>query len=171
MADIAPFATDAGVHMLYITHGGALHGYARRALGDDGLAEDAVQETFARAWKAGDHYDPERGTTRTWLFAILKNVIIDLAKARDRAAGAPVLVASDTDEIDRILLTWQVEAALISLRDEHRIALVEIYYKARAYADVASELGVPVGTVKSRVYYALKNLRLILEEQGWDGHA
>ena len=66
-----------------------------------------------------------------------------------------------------MLVAWQVEEALQKLSGEHRDALVEVHYKARPYHDVAHDLGVPVGTVKSRVYYALKAMRLALEELGW----
>ena len=66
-----------------------------------------------------------------------------------------------------MLTAWQVEEALRMLSDEHRAALVEVHYKGRSYNDVAASLGVPVGTVKSRVYYALKAMRLALEELGW----
>ena len=66
-----------------------------------------------------------------------------------------------------MLLSWQVEEALQQLSSEHRAVLVEVHYKGRSYQDVAQELGVPVGTVKSRVYYALKAMRLALDELGW----
>ena len=65
------------------------------------------------------------------------------------------------------IVAWQVEEALQKLSDEHRAALVEVHYKSRPYHEVAHELGVPVGTIKSRVYYALKAMRLALEELGW----
>jgi RNA polymerase sigma factor (sigma-70 family) len=55
---------------------------AHRALNDDGLAQEAVQETFLRAWRAADRYDPKRSSLRTWMFAIARNVTIDLARAR-----------------------------------------------------------------------------------------
>ena len=60
-----------------------------------------------------------------------------------------------------------MEEALQKLSEEHRLALVEVHYKGRAYQDVAVDMGVPVGTVKSRVYYALKAMRLALDELGW----
>jgi RNA polymerase sigma-70 factor (ECF subfamily) len=71
------------------------------------------------------------------------------------------------DDLDRLLSCWQVEEALRKLSPDHRVVLVETYYRGRPYGDVAAELGVPVGTVKSRVFYALRALRLALEELGW----
>jgi len=166
-------ATDDGVRAVYAAHGPELYRFAMRSLGDRGLAEEAVQETFVRAWRAADRFDDELGSLRTWLFAIVRNVVIDLSRARAVRPGlASVDGASDdtlfVDEaFDRVLTTWQVEEALRMLSEEHRAALVEVHYKGRAYSDVALGLGVPVGTVKSRVYYALKAMRLALEELGW----
>jgi RNA polymerase sigma-70 factor (ECF subfamily) len=169
-------ATDDAVRAVYAAHGGELYRFARRALGDAGLAEEAVQEAFLRAWQAADRFDDRLGSLRTWLFAILRNVVIDLSRAR---AVRPRLAAVDrTDElqvdlasaesIESVLVAWQVEEALGMISAEHRLALVEVHTKGRSYAEVAVEEGVPVGTIKSRVFYGLKALRLALEELGWN---
>jgi RNA polymerase sigma-70 factor (ECF subfamily) len=158
------------VREAYAAHGAELYRFALRSLEDEGMAEEAVQETFIRAWRAGDRFDPELGSLRTWLFAILRNVIIDLGRARAARPG----VAEDVPEaghepLDAALLTWQVEEALRRIGDEHRRVIVETRIYGRSYAEVAAELGIPEGTVKSRVYYALKALRVALEEMGFDG--
>jgi RNA polymerase sigma-70 factor (ECF subfamily) len=163
---------DEAIRSVYAAHGPELYRFARRSLGDAGLAEEAVQETFVRAWRASASYDPARSSQRTWLFAILRNVVIDLARARRvRPPVASIADGSDPggtdDEIDRVLTTWQVEAALALLDDDHRQALVEVHWRGRPYADVALDLGIPAGTVKSRVYYGLRTLRGALEAQGW----
>lgn len=166
-------ATDEGVRAVYAAHGPELYRFAVRSLGDRGLAEEAVQETFVRAWRAADRFDDALGSLRTWLFAIVRNVVIDLSRAR---AVRPGLSGADTasddgafvdEAFDRVLTAWQVEEALRMLSDEHRTALIEVHYKGGAYNDVALDFGVPVGTIKSRVYYALKAMRLALEELGW----
>lgn len=164
---------DAALRAAYAAHGHELYRFARRSLGDAGLAEDAVQETFVRAWRASGSYDPARSSQRTWLFAILRNVVIDLARARRvRPPMAPdpdgdAVAPSVDDEIDRVLTAWQVEAALAELHADHRRVLVEVHWRGRPYAEVAAELGIPAGTVKSRVYYGLRALRGTLESQGW----
>jgi RNA polymerase sigma-70 factor (ECF subfamily) len=154
----------------YDAHGAELYRFATRSLGDAALAEDAVQETFLRAWRASASYDPARSSQRTWLYAILRNVVIDMARAR--RARPPL--ATDAggegtvdDELDRAVTVWQVEAALAELDDAHRHALVEVHWRGRPYADVASDLGIPAGTVKSRVYHGLRAVRSRLEAQGW----
>ncbi len=164
---------DAALRAAYDAHGPELYRFARRSLGDSGLAEDAVQEAFVRAWRASATYDPARSSQRTWLFAILRNVVIDLARARrvrPPLAGDQEVDAGGhqaDDEIDRVLTAWQVEAALDELHADHRRVLVEVDWRGRPYAEVAAELGIPPGTVKSRVYYGLRALRGTLESQGW----
>ena len=165
-------ASDDGVRAVYAAHGPELYRFALRSLGDRGLAEEAVQETFVRAWQAANRFDDALGSLRTWLFAIVRNVVIDLSRARAVRPPMSPSISLETehavdDELERVLVAWQVEEALQKLSDEHRSALVEVHYKGRAYHEVAHELGVPTGTVKSRVYYALKAMRLALEELGW----
>jgi RNA polymerase sigma-70 factor (ECF subfamily) len=173
MVDTRPvLASDEGVRTVYAAHGPELYRFALRSLGDRGLAEEAVQETFVRAWQASDRFDDALGSLRTWLFAIIRNVVIDMSRARAvrpqiAAQGDPQDVIVLHDEIEQVLVAWQVEEALRMLSDEHRDALVEVHYKGRSYYEVAGERGVPVGTMKSRVYYALKAMRLALEELGW----
>jgi RNA polymerase sigma-70 factor (ECF subfamily) len=173
MVGVRPvLASDDGVRAVYAAHGPELYRFALRSLGDRGLAEEAVQETFVRAWQAANRFDDALGSLRTWLFAIIRNVVIDLSRAR---AVRPALAAGGRtnepivldDDVERVLVAWQVEEALQKLSGEHREALVEVHYKGRPYHEVAEEFGVPVGTVKSRVYYALKAMRLALEELGW----
>jgi RNA polymerase sigma-70 factor, ECF subfamily len=157
----------------YDAFGGELYGMARRALNDDGLAEEAVQETFLRAWRAADRHDPHRSSLRTWLFAIARNVTIDLARARSvrpqRAGMEAARTRGAEDTAEESLRAWEIEEALRHIRPHHRHAIVETYYRDRPCAEVAAEAGVPVGTMRSRLYYGLKALRSVLEERGWAG--
>lgn len=160
---------ERDVREAYAAHAGELYGFAVRSLSDSGLAEEAVQETFLRAWRAGERFDPQIGSLRTWLFAILRNVVIDLGRARAARPGvAEAGIEPAVEPFDEALLSWQVEEAMRRIGDQHRRVLVETYYRGRPYAEVAEELGVPEGTVKSRVYYALRALRVALEEIGYD---
>ena len=166
---------DAALRAAYEAHGPELYRFARRALGDDGQAEDAVQEAFVRAWRASDRYDPARASQRTWLFAILRNVVIDQVRARRVrpavAAAEPLLAragdADRDDAIEQALVGWQVEAALAALAEDQRWVLIEVHWRGRPYAEVAADLGIPEGTVKSRVYYGLRAMRTALEDGGW----
>ncbi len=163
------------MHAAYAAYGSELYRFALRGLGEAGAAQDVVQETFLRAWRSADRYDPALASLRVWLFAIARNAMIDHARAARARPWQHNLVdpptaeaASGTidDPTDRLLRSWVVEEALQRISPEHRTALVETHLKERPYADVAAELGVPVGTLRSRVFYALKALRVAMDEMG-----
>jgi RNA polymerase sigma-70 factor (ECF subfamily) len=164
---------EAGLRAAYAAHGAELYRMARRALNDEGLAEEAVQETFLRAWRAADRYDPELSSLRTWMFAIARNVVIDLSRARSSRPQPTELKAEHAgrpethDPIEGALRSWGIEEGLRRISSEHRQAIVETYYRGRSCAEVAAETGVPEGTMRSRLFYGLKSLRLALEERGW----
>jgi RNA polymerase sigma-70 factor (ECF subfamily) len=162
---------ERGLRTAWDAHSGELFGYATHALGEAAAAEEAVQETFLRAWRSANRYDRSR-PLRPWLFAILRNVVTDEMRARGaRAVPAPRAdrAPDEDDEFDRSLDVWLVEEALRRIRPEHRAVLVETYYRGRPYAEVAADLGIPEGTARSRAFYGLRALRLALEEMGWDG--
>ena len=162
------------VREAYRIHSGELLGFAWRSLGDRGRAEEAVQECFLKAWRGRESYDPELGSERTWLFAILHNVINDMARAdHRRPAGksidedAPAL-ASPEEPFEQALLAWQVEEALRRIGERHRQIVIEACLRGRPYAEIAAALGVPVGTIKSRVYYGMRAMRDAMEELGYE---
>jgi RNA polymerase sigma-70 factor, ECF subfamily len=162
---------DAWIEDAYRAHGGELYGFALRALRDTALAEEAVQETFAKAWRARSRFDASIGSLRNWLFAIERNLIADLARQRSsraRAERASLAELGEPEEsLDDLVLAWQIEEALRRIGDAHRRVLIETQLRGRPYAELAAELGVPEGTVKSRVYYGLRALRNVLEEMGY----
>lgn len=167
--------SDADVHSAYEAHAAELFAVARRSLGDVGLAQEAVQETFVRAWRASERFDPSIASLRTWLFAILRSVIIDLARKRGRRFGLASNAEIDGDELrsagddrfDRVLSQWVLEQALGRLREEHRLVVLGVHRDGRTAVELAAEFGIPEGTVRSRLYYGIRALRLALEELGW----
>ncbi|HXQ44109.1 MAG TPA: sigma-70 family RNA polymerase sigma factor [Acidimicrobiales bacterium] len=169
-APVTESADEEGLRAAFLAHSGELYGYARRSLSDAGAAEEVVQETFIRAWRARERFDPDLGSLRTWLFAIERRIVIDHARSRAlrQTSPLPADLVQVGDDIEKALVGWQVEEALRRLRPEHRQVLVETYYRGRAGREVAMELGIPEGTVRSRLFYALQSLRLTLDEMGWD---
>ena len=153
---------------MWHSHADEMYGYALRSLGDRAAADDAVQEAFVRAWRAAGSYDTSR-PLRAWLFAILRNVVVDEARARSRRpepTDTPVEPA-DLERMDHLVDEWVVHEALRRIRTDQRVVLVETFYRRRPYADVARELGIPEATARTRAYYGLRALRLALEEMGW----
>lgn len=167
---VSESADAAGLRVAFLAHGGELYGYARRSLGDPRAAEDVVQETFIRAWRARSRFDTNLGTLRTWLFTIARRVVIDHARARAirQTEPLPTDIAGANDDVENAMVGWQMEEALSRLRPDHRQVLIETYYRGRSGREVAEELGIPEGTVRSRLFYGLRTLRLALEEMGWD---
>jgi RNA polymerase sigma-70 factor, ECF subfamily len=154
---------------LYRRYSGELFGFACNALGDRELAEEVVQDVFARAWRHAAVYDPRRASVRTWLYSIARNRIVD---ARRRAASRPGLAAAADPEspaeldrrLEQAVLRWQVAAALARLSPEHREVIRLAHYGGLTLREIAERKGIPIGTVKSRTSYALRSLRLILDE-------
>ncbi|MGM1059587.1 sigma-70 family RNA polymerase sigma factor [Saccharothrix sp. Mg75] len=157
---------EDGVRAAYAAHGPELHRYAHRLLGDDGTAQEVVQDVFLRAWRAAGRFDPDRASLRVWLFAIARNAVLDhVRRARPTAPEHPPEPV-DAGFADAVVDRWLVEEALTRISANHRTALVETYLRGRSYREVAAELAVPQATLRSRVFFGLKALRLVLEGMG-----
>ncbi|MFI0977680.1 sigma-70 family RNA polymerase sigma factor [Streptomyces sp. NPDC021093] len=170
----AGLRTEREVQAAYDLYGGELVGFAFKALDDRQLAEDVVQETFIRAWRSPRGFDPDQGSLRTWLFAIARNGVVD-AMRRRRVREGPGISSWDAvsesssafDAVDRLLDRIQLGEALERLSPQHREAVVEVYFGGRTCAELGAELGVSASTMRSRLYYGVRSLRLVLEENGW----
>jgi RNA polymerase sigma-70 factor (ECF subfamily) len=141
---------------------------ARRIVVDPDLAEDVVQEAFLRAWRACSSFDPEGGPLVNWLLVITANTGIDMVKARLRrpplaSGSAGEDAPADLDHIDLLILRSQLWHALSTIGADHRDAVIETVLRGRPYADVAAELGVTPGTLRTRVYYGLRRARRVLQ--------
>lgn len=162
---------ESDIRELWEEHAGPLLAFALRfTYGDRGLAEDVVQETLLRAWRCPEATDPRAGSIRPWLLTVARRILIDAHRARkSRPAeiGDDALrEMTDDDGLDEAMERWVVADALAALTPVHREALLQTYYAGRTATEAAVVLGVPAGTVKSRVFYALRALKLGLEERG-----
>jgi RNA polymerase sigma-70 factor (ECF subfamily) len=165
----AGLCTAAGLEAAYREYRARLLGRARLIVVDPDLAEEAVQEAFFRAWRSCATFDPTGGPLVHWLLAITRNVAIDLARARarrprvlDTTAAADVAVEGISHP-DLVVLRTQLHDALTGIGADHRRAIVETILRDRPPAEVAAELGIPAGTVRTRVHYGLRQLRGLLE--------
>lgn len=162
---------ETSLREAFLTHGGELYGFARRSLNSPESAEDAVQETFSRAWRSRSRFDSTLGSLRTWLFTIERRVILDVSTRQMKNKTFPLDQGNDPsseDHVEKAMLGWQMESALKRLDPEHRMVVTELYFNGRSGREVAELFGLAEGTVRSRAFYALRMLRLLMEEAGWD---
>jgi RNA polymerase sigma-70 factor (ECF subfamily) len=158
---------------MYAEHAQPLLAFARRLMdGDLASAEDIVQETLLRAWRHADHLAAD--SVRPWLFTTARHLAIDAhrarsARPREACGELPELPAETADRFDAALTTAVVVDALRALTPVHRAVLIDYFYRGRTAAEIAVERGMPSGTARSRVYYAMRALRLALQERGVDG--
>lgn len=162
---------------LFDDHFGSLHGYLRRRLGEP-LAEELAAETFTRAFDARDRYDPEAGSVRAWLYGIAANLVRDHFRAESRRLRAYARAAGRAERhqeppgderADASAAMPRVAAALSALRPEEREALLLFAWADLGYEEIAAAVGVPVGTVRSRLSRGRRQIQTLLEEDGHDG--
>jgi len=169
-------ADGDAISELWRAHGAALMRFALKlTLGDRQRAEDIVQETLVRAWRHPEVVAAGPAAIRPWLFTVTRHVAIDMWRGRSRVEevmdGQPTDRADPTEHIEQAVTALDVRAALAQLTPEHRQVIVAMYYHGRSVAEIAQELGIPTGTVKSRAYYGLRQLRraLTAERPGQPG--
>lgn len=164
----------ATIDSVIAAHGSALLAYATRLMGgDQHRAEDVVQETWLRAWRHVDRLTEDRGSVRGWLKRVAHNIAIDQHRSR-KARLTEVELHEELQELpdvavipapsEEVETRMVVDAVLGNLSAEHRHTLVEVYFADRTAKSAASALGVPVGTVKSRVHHGLRALREVLPQ-------
>jgi RNA polymerase sigma-70 factor, ECF subfamily len=157
---------------LHDNHAAALWRYVLHLTGDDQFAHDVVQEALLRMWKNPGILEQGAASARAWLYKVARNVVIDdrrSARARREVGSENVPEHARSDPTESALDTWLVSDALAQLTPEHRAVIIRAYYMGQSVAELAEELQVPQGTVRSRLHYGLRALRLALQERGVTG--
>ena len=154
---------------LHDAHGPALFRYVLRLTRDHALAQDVVQEALLRAWRRPAILEQSDEAARAWLFTVARNLVIDDRRSARHTHEFPtdrLPEAAGEDMTGPVLDAWLIADALASLSVEHRTAVVSAYYLGQTVAEIARREDVPEGTVKSRLHYALRAMRLALQERG-----
>lgn len=132
-------------------------------------AEDVAQETLLAVWRRASQFDPQRGTASAWVFAIATNARIDRLR-RDKSLARSVVLEEDSPLMVAEADTGGVEVARLSeivstLPEEQRRIVQMSFYSDMPHGEIASRLGLPLGTVKSRIRLAISKLRYALSEK------
>ncbi|MFD5215641.1 sigma-70 family RNA polymerase sigma factor [Microbacterium sp. NPDC058345] len=154
---------------LYDAHATSVWRYVVHLTGDRMAADDVVQETLLRAWRTPSILAEDPSATRAWMYTVARHLVVDEARSARRRREIPVPETPERavrDATDALFDAILIEDALAALSDAHRDVVVRAYYLGLSVAEIAADLTVPEGTVKSRLHYGLRALRLALQEKG-----
>jgi len=163
-------ADELALTELYDRYSALAYGLALRILRDQSLAEDAVQEAFLDVWRAADTFLAERARPSTWILTFVHRRAVDLVRREQRRRTAPSDNPSQQTEAaagpdEEVVLRHRrkaVQEALRRLPSEQREALELAYYGGLTQSELAERLGVPLGTIKSRMFAGLRRLADLL---------
>ena len=163
---------QSAMAQLYDASSARVFGLAMRVLGDRNSAEDAVVEVYAQAWRDASRFDAQRGNARAWLLTIARSRAIDILRSRRREPPCdPLETANEVDsggpgpedQSSELQRRNYVRAALENLHPEQREAIELAYFSDFSHSEIASKLGQPLGTIKSRIRSGMMVLRELLE--------
>jgi RNA polymerase sigma-70 factor (ECF subfamily) len=164
---------------LYDRVGRIAYGLALRVLRDERHAEDAVQEAFLQVWRSAATFRAERAKASTWILTLVHRRAVDLVRREDRRQTDPLtddsLVGQSPESEQPEEAAWlrfereRVQSALKQLPDTQREALELAYYGGFSQSELAERLGVPLGTIKSRMFAGLARLRELLDDSTHEG--
>jgi RNA polymerase sigma-70 factor (ECF subfamily) len=158
------------IRVIYQRYGRLVYSVAYKVLGDAGLAEDATQQTFLQAWRAAGTYDPSRALG-AWLAGIARRAAIDAYRRERRHRGVEAIDSADPADpalvstppsVEQIFDVWEVRQALEKLPDQDRELIRLQHYAELTHTEIAHELAIPLGTVKSRSFRAHRRLAGLL---------
>lgn len=162
---------EAALAELYDRFSRVAYGLALRVVRDGSLAEDAVQEAFLSAWRSASRFVAERATARTWILTLVHRRAVDLVRRenlrRAEALEGPEQRSEETVEEQ----AWtryereRVREALAGLSDPHRELIELAYYGGFTQSELSARLGLPIGTVKSRMFAGLARLGELLRDE------
>ena len=172
VARIATGDVGAPVAELYRRYGTRLYRFGLQHLGNEGLAEEMVQETFVRLWRAAERFDADKASVGTYLYVLARSAIADLRK---RPSSRPLISDTDIhelpvpDSVDQILDSLIVREALQSLPAGQAEVIRLTQEEGLTQTQIAERLSLPLGTVKTRVFHGMRALRAALTERGFHG--
>ncbi len=150
----------SALYELYNRYSAALYGVILRMCKKESLAQEILQDTFLKVWKQIHTYDPKKGRFYTWTYRIARNTTLNaLRKEKDLIQKEDLSVYTDmeVEEDDRDYS--QINGMLRKLEPHHQLAIDLVYFKGMTHREAHEEMGVPLGTFKSYIQQALRQLR------------
>ncbi|HET9286452.1 MAG TPA: sigma-70 family RNA polymerase sigma factor [Gaiella sp.] len=170
---------DSALGELYDRVGRVAYGIAYRILRDERLAEDAVQEGFLAVWRSAATFRAERAKASTWIVTLVHRRAVDIVRKEERRRAEPLQAEARPETPDPSGsaedAAWlgferdRVQAALRTLPDAQREAIELAYYGGYSQSELAERLGLPLGTIKSRMFAGLARLREVLDDAESEG--
>lgn len=151
---------DKALYQLYDKYSGALYGVILRMCRDQTKAEDLLQETFVKIWKNIEAYDASKGRFYTWAYRIARNTTLNSLRSKDRLIQTDDLGVYDMEEVNEETPDYaELKGSIKTLKPHHQKAITLVYYRGFTHEQAHKVMGVPLGTFKSYVRQALKQLR------------
>ncbi|WP_420133530.1 sigma-70 family RNA polymerase sigma factor [Rhodopseudomonas sp.] len=173
---IATAQDEAAFEKLFRHFAPRLKSYFILRGGDPALAEEITQETMVSIWRHAGAYDPAKASAATWIFAIARNLGIDRFRQAKRPTfdpNDPAFVPDDEEPPDRLLERAEIEQSvrdgMNALSPNEKSVLMLSFYENRSHGEIAEHLGLPIGTVKSRIRLAFGKLRAALGDRSGAG--
>jgi RNA polymerase sigma-70 factor, ECF subfamily len=171
VSQIAAGNVEGPVAELYRRHSSRLYRYGFHMLGNSGLAEEVVQETFVRLWRTAGRFDSARASVSTYLIVVARSVAADIGR---RPSSRPYLPFEEArlphqgDNVDEILESLMIREAMDTLGPAHAQVLRLAQNEGLTQIQIAQRLGLPLGTVKTRMFHGMRALRAALTQRGFD---
>lgn len=165
----APTDADRLLRTAHDRYSGMLRGFVISLPYDAALADDVVQETLLRAWQNPEILTRPEPVIRAWLCRVARNLVTDdlrSARRRREVVVEALPEGAHDDDTDRLFERWVIAEALSTLPADHQAVISGAYHGGRSVAQLADDFGIPAGTVKSRLHYGMRALRLALQERG-----
>jgi RNA polymerase sigma-70 factor, ECF subfamily len=173
VAQIATGDSGAATAELYRRYSATLYRFGLHLLGDHGLAEEMIQECFVKLWRTAGQYEPSKASVGAYLFVIARSVAADIRK---RPSSRPLLPLEEArepphpDDVDQLLDALIVHEAFDALKPPHALVLHLAQNAGMTQSEIARELNLPLGTVKTRMFYGMQAMRSALAERGINAH-
>lgn len=173
VARIASGDTGAPVAELSRRYGRQLFRFGVKHLGNEGLAEEMVQETFVRLWRTAGRFDADKASVSTYLYVLARSVAADIYKRPSSRPFFPDSSISEqaimADSVDQILDSMVIRDALETLAPGQAEVIRLVHEEGLTQSQIAKRLNVPLGTVKTRAFHGMRALRTALLERGFNG--